>query len=116
MALHAAVALAAAEDGSRLIGCRVYAARMHRTRFEDMEPGPPEEYPEEGRLGSLRDTHDLISEGMTLIPDACLAAARTPSHTGRRTGILQPLSGAAALRKAALPHPRPPSTPGGTVP
>ncbi len=47
---------------------------MHRTRFGDMEPGLPEEYQEEERLGSLRDTHDdLISEGMTLISDAYLA-------------------------------------------
>jgi len=39
-----------------------------------MEPGLPERYQEEERLGSLRATHDdLISGGMALISDAYLA-------------------------------------------
>jgi nucleotide-binding universal stress UspA family protein len=73
-AVQAAFSLAERVNDSRLIGCHVYAARMHRTRFEDMEPGLPENYQEEERLDRLRNTHDgLISEGMVLISDAYLS-------------------------------------------
>ncbi|MBP7299657.1 MAG: universal stress protein, partial [Methanoculleus sp.] len=58
----------------RCTGCHVYAARMHRQRFEDMEPGLPGQYQKEERLNDLRATHDdLISGGMALISDAYLA-------------------------------------------
>lgn len=74
MAEEAALAFAAATGGGRCTGCHVYAARMHRQRFEDMEPGLPERYQEEEQLDSLRETHDdLISGGMALISDAYLA-------------------------------------------
>lgn len=74
LAGEAALAFAAATGRGRCTGCHVYAARMHRQRFEDMEPGLPERYQEEERLGSLRATHDdLISGGMALISDAYLA-------------------------------------------
>ena len=74
MAGEAALAFAAATGEGRCTGCHVYAARMHRQRFEDMEPGLPERYQEEEQLDSLRETHDdLISGGMELISDAYLA-------------------------------------------
>ncbi len=74
LAGEAALTFAAATGRGRCTGCHVYAARMHRQRFEDMEPGLPERYQEEERLGSLRATHDdLISGGMALISDAYLA-------------------------------------------
>lgn len=73
LAGEAALAFAAAVGGRVCTGCHVYAARMHRQRFEDMEPGLPGRYQEEERLGSLRATHDdLISGGMALISDAYL--------------------------------------------
>ena len=73
MAGDAALALTAGGRG-RCTGCHVYAARMHRQRFEDMEPGLPGQYQEEERLDDLRATHDdLISGGMALISDAYLA-------------------------------------------
>ena len=72
--LEAALDIASRSDNCHLIGCHVYASRLHRTRFEDMEPGLPSQYQEEKRLISLRETHeDLISEGMQLISDAYLA-------------------------------------------
>ncbi|WP_221056364.1 universal stress protein [Methanoculleus chikugoensis] len=74
LAVDAALAFASAAGTGRCTGCHVYAARMHRQRFEDMEPGLPERYREEERLGPLRATHDdLISGGMALISDAYLA-------------------------------------------
>ena len=74
LAGETALVFAAATGDGRCTGCHVYAARMHRRRFEDMEPGLPERYQEEERLGSLRATHDdLISGGMALISDAYLA-------------------------------------------
>lgn len=68
-----ALALAGSSPGCRLAGCHVYAARLRRTRFEEMESGLPSDYQEEERLGRLRDTHDdLIANGMQLISDAYL--------------------------------------------
>ncbi len=73
-AMQAALALGMTEAGTRLIGCHVYAAQMHRARFEQMEPGLPDQYQEEERRQDLRQTHDsLISTGMKLISDAYLA-------------------------------------------
>ena len=73
-ATRAALTLAEAGDGAEISGCHVYAARLHRTRFEEMEPGLPERYQEEERLGYLRNTHEgLISQGMELISDAYLS-------------------------------------------
>jgi nucleotide-binding universal stress UspA family protein len=74
LAMQAALALADRGKQTLLIGCHVYAARMHRVRFEEMEPGLPEKYQEEERLDYLRHTHDnIITEGMQLISDAYLA-------------------------------------------
>jgi nucleotide-binding universal stress UspA family protein len=74
LAGQAAMALAGATDQAVLIGCHVYAAEMHRARFEEMEPGLPEPYQAEERLDYLRRTHDsLITDGLQLISDAYLA-------------------------------------------
>ncbi len=67
LAVEPAVALAC--DNARLIGCHVYAARMHRARFGDMEPGLPENYRGE-EMARLRSTHEgLITEGLQMISD-----------------------------------------------
>lgn len=70
------VALALAERGreTQLIGCHVYAAAMHRDRFERMEPGLPQRYHGKDEMAHLRATHDrLISDGMKSIAEAYLA-------------------------------------------
>ncbi|NOZ57529.1 MAG: universal stress protein, partial [Calditrichaeota bacterium] len=80
-----AVAAARAAE-THLLGVHVYAARLHRVRFEQMEPGLPEPYQGEEKLGELRGTHDsLITDGLKLISDA----------------YLQPVQGKAA--KAGVP-------------
>ena len=57
-----------------VLGCHVYAAKLHRERFEQMENGLPDRYQEEQRLEQLRGTHEnLITDGMQLISDAYLA-------------------------------------------
>ncbi|MFW9832740.1 MAG: universal stress protein [Candidatus Thorarchaeota archaeon] len=74
MAMNAAIELAEFTDTPTLIGCHVYGARMHRKRFEQMEPGLPERYQEEQELTRLRGAHeDLITDGMQIISDAYLA-------------------------------------------
>lgn len=73
LAKDAALNLAEVYNNNPLVCCHVYAANMHRTRFEDMEPGLPDKYQEENRLNELRDTHeDIITDGMQLISDAYL--------------------------------------------
>ncbi len=72
-AMEAALALGEQNEGCTLIGCHVYAALLHQTRFEDMEPGLPAHYQEEERLAYLRDAHDdIIGGGMKVISDAYL--------------------------------------------
>ena len=74
MAAGAALALCEKSPGSALIGSHVYAAELHRARFEEMEAGLPEQYQAEERLDHLRRTHDsLITDGLQLISDAYLA-------------------------------------------
>lgn len=74
LAMNAAIDLAEVYNKNPLTCCHVYAANMHRTRFEDMEPGLPDKYQEEERLEYLRSAHeDIITDGMQLISDAYLA-------------------------------------------
>ena len=74
LAMNAALDLAEVYNKNPLTCCHVYAANMHRTRFEDMEPGLPDKYQEEERLEYLRGAHeDIITDGMQLISDAYLA-------------------------------------------
>ncbi len=59
--------------GATLIGCHVYAARLHDYRFKQMEFTLPEEYLEENELERQRRIHDsLISMGLQLISDSYL--------------------------------------------
>ena len=72
IAIDAALSLVTKTDSSELIGCHVYAANLHRTRFSDMEPGLPGDYRGE-KLDGLRKTHeDLIGEGLRMISNAYL--------------------------------------------
>jgi nucleotide-binding universal stress UspA family protein len=71
----AQLALSMAEkcQGCELVGSHVYAARMHRARFEEMEPNLPSHYQTEEKLGYLRGVHDgIISGGMKLISTSYL--------------------------------------------
>ena len=70
-------ALIARAFGSTVVGAHVYAARLHDRRFLDLEPGLPKEYQESQRLAASRRTHDsLIGQGLRLISDSYLEAAR----------------------------------------
>jgi nucleotide-binding universal stress UspA family protein len=74
MAMKASIELAECSEKPTLIGCHVYGAQMHRTRFEQMEPGLPDRYQEEKEITRLRGRHeDLITDGMQIISDAYLA-------------------------------------------
>ncbi len=74
MAGGAALSLAK-ECASQLTGCHVYAAEMHRARFNEMEIGLPSRFQAEDKLQNLRDTHeDIIGGGMKVISDAYLTA------------------------------------------
>ena len=56
-----------------LVGCHVYAARLHDYRFKQMEFTLPEEYLEENELERQRRIHDsLITMGLQLITDSYL--------------------------------------------
>jgi nucleotide-binding universal stress UspA family protein len=81
MAMNAAVSLAKSFNNIILVGCHVYGAQMHRTRFEQMEPGLPDRYQEEKELTRLRGAHeDLITDGMQIISDAYLEPLYTLSE------------------------------------
>ena len=63
--------------GSELVGCHVYAAKMHDYRFKQMEYSLPEEYLEENELERQRKIHDsLITLGLELISDSYLEAMK----------------------------------------
>jgi nucleotide-binding universal stress UspA family protein len=58
---------------AKLVGCHVYAARMHDYRFKQMEYTLPDEYLEETELDRQRKIHDsLITMGLKLISDCYL--------------------------------------------
>ncbi len=57
--------------GCEMVGCHVYAAKMHDYRFKQMEYSLPEEYLEENELERQRKIHDsLITLGLELISDS----------------------------------------------
>ncbi|MBI2963289.1 MAG: universal stress protein [Deltaproteobacteria bacterium] len=61
--------------GSKMVGCHVYAAKMHDYRFKQMEYTLPAEYLEETELERQRKIHDsLITMGLKLISDSYLAS------------------------------------------
>ncbi len=56
-----------------LVGCHVYAAKLHDYRFRQMEYTLPEEYIDEVELERQRKIHDsLITMGLKLISDSYL--------------------------------------------
>ncbi|MBI2164958.1 MAG: universal stress protein [Chloroflexi bacterium] len=68
----AAVSLAQA-FGAEVIGCHVYAARMHERRFRQLEATLPEEYLADKELERQRTIHDsLIALGLQLISESYL--------------------------------------------
>jgi nucleotide-binding universal stress UspA family protein len=59
---------------SKMVGCHVYAARMHDYRFKQMEFTLPDEYIEETELERQRKIHDsLITMGLKLISESYLS-------------------------------------------
>jgi nucleotide-binding universal stress UspA family protein len=73
-ALNASLEISGKHPHGEVIGCHVYASKLHRVRFMEMEDGLPERYQAEEKLNHLRNTHeDLIGDGMQLISDAYLA-------------------------------------------
>lgn len=62
---------------SQLVGSHVYAAKMHESRFKQMQNALPQKYQEGRQLEKQRKTHDsLISMGLQLISDSYLDAMR----------------------------------------
>ena len=58
---------------AKLVGCHVYAAKLHDYRFRQMEYTLPEEYIDEAELERQRKIHDsLITMGLKLISDSYL--------------------------------------------
>lgn len=73
-AIDASLSMTEVCDKPTLIGAHVYGANMHRTRFEQMEPGLPEKYQNEQEITRLRGAHkDLIGDGMHIISDAYIS-------------------------------------------
>ena len=71
-AVACAIALGKAFD-AKLVGCHVYAAKLHDYRFKQMEYTLPEEYLDEVELERQRKIHDsLITMGLKLISDSYL--------------------------------------------
>ena len=71
-AISAAVELGKSYE-SEMVGCHVYAAKMHDYRFKQMEYTLPDEYLEETELDRQRKIHDsLITMGLKLISDSYL--------------------------------------------
>jgi nucleotide-binding universal stress UspA family protein len=69
---------------AKLVGCHVYAAKLHDYRFRQMEYTLPEEYIDEVELERQRKIHDsLITMGLKLISDSYLdGMSRQCSESG----------------------------------
>src|SRR5678809_181860 len=79
-AVSAAVALGKKFEAN-LVGCHVYAAKMHDYRFKQMEYTLPEEYLDEVELERQRKIHDsLITMGLKLISDLSLIHISEPTR------------------------------------
>ena len=94
---------------AKLVGCHVYAAKLHDYRFRQMEYTLPEEYIDEVELERQRKIHDsLITMGLKLISDSYLdGMSRLCGESGlafeprmmdgkHHTEILKDLAGSAA--------------------
>jgi nucleotide-binding universal stress UspA family protein len=86
---HSNRAVACAVDlgkaySAKLVGCHVYAAKLHDYRFRQMEYTLPEEYIDEVELERQRKIHDsLITMGLKLISDSYLdGMSRTCGESG----------------------------------
>ena len=75
LGIESAIKIAKSSNSNTILyGCHVYASKMHKIRFTEMETGLPQQYQTEEKLIYLRDTHeDLITDGMQLISDAYLS-------------------------------------------
>ncbi len=75
LGIETALKIAKSSNPSAILyGCHVYASKMHKVRFTEMETGLPQQYQTEEKLNYLRGTHeDLITDGMQLISDAYLS-------------------------------------------
>jgi len=63
----------AKESGSKIVGCHLYAAKLHDKRSKQIEAGLPEEYHDEKELDRQRQIHDsLITRGLQIITDSYL--------------------------------------------
>lgn len=71
LALSSAVQLARA-CSSTLVGIHVYAARLHDTRFQEMEPGLAPKYTEEELTRQRRTHQSLIGFGLGVISESYL--------------------------------------------
>ena len=59
--------------GSTVTAFHAYAARLHETRFQQMEPGLPDRYQATEELQHQRSVHaTLISEGLRIVSDSYL--------------------------------------------
>ena len=69
---------------ARLVGCHVYAAKLHDYRFRQMEYTLPEEYIDDVELERQRKIHDsLITMGLKLISDSYLdGMSKLCGHSG----------------------------------
>ncbi len=71
-AIQAALAVAG-RMGAGVTGFHAYAARLHDSRFRDMEPGLPERFQRPEELTRQRDIHNsLIAQGLQIISDSYL--------------------------------------------
>ncbi len=74
--------------GSELVGCHVYAAKMHDYRFKQMEYSLPEEYLEENELERQRKIHDsLITLGIEVLLVVLMRRRFTGSSLDARLGM-----------------------------
>lgn len=84
-----AVAIASVR-AAKLTGCHAYAARLHNSRFLEMENGLPPEYQNEEKLKNTREVHDsLIIKGLRIISDSYSAVlqARAASEGVSAAGV-----------------------------
>ncbi|MCK5237356.1 MAG: universal stress protein, partial [Deltaproteobacteria bacterium] len=59
-----------------VVGCHVYAARLHNDRFKEMEATLPQRYRNEEELSRQREIHStLITKGLKLISDSYMEPA-----------------------------------------
>lgn len=80
-AIDIALHIARASKAS-VTGCHVYAARLHSTRFKQMEAGLPAKYQDETELTRQRGLHSsLIERGLRVISDSYMAPLEEKAKT-----------------------------------